>query len=555
MQIDRRTFTTGAVALAASGALGGRAAAQLAPMLSPQQRAAGAIEDYAEAHRRWFGLPGMTLSVTSPSGFSSVVNSGFANLDTEVPITADTLFQIGSISKSLTGALLHQFVSEDRLRLSDRITAILPHTPLPAGSPIEVQHLLDHVAGLPGDPPLFVRGGLWTAYAPGKHWHYSNTGYDLLGHLAEHVGGKPLAQLLAERLFRPMGMIRTRGAIQASDRLLYAQGYEPADLALPFVRRTPLKPAAWVNTTSAAGSTASTAADMMRYLQGLAAATRGEPGMGLAGKQALAYTGHGVPSDSPEMAYGNGLMHVGDKGRRYLHHTGGMVSFSSSFHVDTGNGVGAFASTNLSAFPEYRPRKVTIFAVQALTAAEAGQPLPDPPPLESPVKQPADYIGRYTGGARSFEIRGGSALTIASNGTTAALEPAGEDLFVTAHPDFRGFTVKFERSAKAVVAASWGPDTFVRDGATMKVPPSDPVLARYAGRYVNDSPWWPPVTVVERGGKLWLGTETPLTPIGKNLWRVGDESWSPERASFSDTMNGRPQTFIFSGTDFARQDV
>jgi len=555
MEIDRRTFTKGAVALAASTALGGRAAAQLAPGLSPQQRAVGAIEDYAEAHRRWFGLPGMTLSVSSPSGFSSVVNIGFANLNAQAPFTADTLIQIGSISKSLTSAVLHQFVSEGRLRLSDRITTILPDTPLPAGSPVEVQHLLDHVAGLPGDPALFVRGGLWAAYAPGKHWHYSNTGYDLLGHLAEHIGGKPLDRMLAERLFRPLGMIRSRGALKAADRLLYAQGYEPADLSIPFIRGTPLRPAAWVDSTSAAGSTASTAADMLRYLQGIAGAARGDGGMGLGPKPALAWVSHSVPSDSPEMRYGNGLMHVEDKGRRYIHHTGGMVSFSSSFHVDSGNGIGSFASTNLSAFPEYRPRKVTMFAVQALAAAESGQPIPDPPSLESPVKQPGDYVGRYADGSRSFEIRGGAALTIVSNGTTAALELAGEDLFVTSHPDFRDFTVKFERSNKAVVGASWGSESFVRDGATMHVPPSNPELARLAGHYYNDSPWWPPVVVVERGGKLWLGTETPLTPIGKNLWRVGDEIWSPERASFADVMNGKPQTFIYSGTEFARQDV
>ena len=53
---------------------------------------------------------------------------------------------------------------------------------------------------------------------PGAHWHYSNTGYDMLGKLAEHVGGKPLDQLLAERIFRPLGMSRSRGAIVGADR-------------------------------------------------------------------------------------------------------------------------------------------------------------------------------------------------------------------------------------------------------------------------------------------------------------------------------------------------
>ena len=61
--------------------------------------------------------------------------------------------------------------------------------------------------------------------------------------------------------------------------------------------------------------------------------------------------------------------------------------------------------------------------------------------------------------------------------------------------------------------------------------------------------------VVERGGKLWVGTETAMTPIGDNLWRVGEESWSPERASFANFIDGRPQTFIFSGEKFLRHDI
>jgi len=53
----------------------------------------------------------------------------------------------------------------------------------------------------------------------------------------------------------------------------------------------------------------------------------------------------------------------------------------------------------------------------------------------------------------------------------------------------------------------------------------------------------------------WLGTETPLTPVGDNLWRVGKKNWSPERASFTNFIDGRPQTLIFSGEKFLRHDV
>jgi CubicO group peptidase (beta-lactamase class C family) len=552
MLISRRAFTGGAL----SAALGSQLAAPALAQGSSRSAALAAIRAYGEAHIRHFGLPGMTLGMTAPDGFSTVMNFGFANRETRTPITADTLFQIGSISKSFTAALLHQFAAEGRFRLSDPIVALLPEAPLPKDSPIEVQHLLDHVAGIPGDAPLFVSGGLWTAYAPGAHWRYSNTGYELLGLLAQHVGGKPLDRLFTERLFMPLGMGRSRGAIVAADRLLYAQGYQAANDQVPYVRGNPLAPAAWVNTTTAAGSIASTAADMVYYLRTLASAAQGRGGMGLGPKEGLAYTGHSVPSDSPQMAYGNGLMHVSSGGRRYLHHTGGMVSFSSAFHVDTGNGVGAFASSSISAFAEYRPRDLTFFAVQALTAAADGKSLPAPPPLERPVAHAAEYVGTYSAGGRSFTVGGtASGLTLTSNGRGAALESVGGDMFRTLHPDFRKFTFLFDRSGGKAVSAAWGPDTFVRPGAAVRVPRSDPALARFTGTYVNDSPWWGTSVIVERGGQLWIGTETPLIQTGENSWRVGDERWSPDRASFANFVDGKPQTFVFSGVEFARQDV
>ena len=247
--------------------------------------------------------------------------------------------------------------------------------------------MLDHVAGLPGDAPLFPDGGLWTAYEPGAHWHYSNTAYDMLGKLAEHLGGKPLNRLLAERIFAPLGMRRSHGAIIGADRTLYAQGYEPADPTAPFAWGLPLAPTAWVDVTFGAGSVASTAEDMTRFLRFLASAAQGRGGLGLPPQLARNYATHAVSSDTPGMSYGNGLMHVGNAGRSYLHHTGGMVSFSSSFHVDVASGVGAFASSTISAFVEYRPRLLTRFAVDTLTDALAGKPLPAPPPLDPPLAQ------------------------------------------------------------------------------------------------------------------------------------------------------------------------
>jgi len=551
MLISRRAFTGGALSIALGGPLAAPALAQ-----DPKLAAAlAAIRAYGRAHLAHFGIPGLTLGVTTPGGFETVMNFGYANAEARTPITDDTLFQVGSISKLMNAAVLHQFVAEDRLRLTDRISDLLPELPLPAGNAISVQHLLDHVAGIPGDAPAFPEGGLWTAYAPGTHWHYSNTGYDILGKLIEHLGGKPLSRLLHDRLFVPLGMRRSRGAILFADRTLYAQGYEAAD-EMPFALGVPLAPAAWVDVTFAAGNVASTADDMNRLLRSLANAVQGRGGLDLPPAPARAYATHAVPSDTRGMTYGNGIMHVGGAGTRsYLHHTGGMVSFTSSFHIDTVSGVGAFASSTLDAFSEYRPRLLTQFAVDALTSASTGRALPPAPPLERPFAPAAAYLGTYKGPAGSFEVKIGNPLTIVAGGRSAPLQPWGGDIFRTTHPSFREFSLMFERRAGAVVAANWGAASYLRAGSVAQLPASDAALAKLAGRYVNDSPWLGMMHIVERGGRLWLGTEVPMARIGPNLWRVGSESWSPERASFANFIDGRPQTFVFSGEKFLRHDV
>jgi D-alanyl-D-alanine carboxypeptidase len=552
MDFSRRTFTTGALGFALGSQLPSPVFAQSNALLAA---AFAAIRAYGEAHRTYFGLPGMTLGLVTPGGDRTVFNFGFANADARSPITPDTLFQIGSISKVMVATLIHQFAAQGRLRLTDGVSDLLSGDPLPNGNRIQVQHLLDHVAGLPADAPMFPEGGLSVAYAPGAHWYYSNTGYEILGKIAEQLGRKPLGQLLQERIFTPLGMSRSRGAIIGADRTFYAQGYEAADPAAVYARGVPLEPAPWVDVTFGAGSVSSTADEMMPFLRWLADAALGKGGLGLSPEQGRVLVSHAVASATPGMTYGNGLMHVGEGGRAYLHHTGGMLSFSSAFHVDVASGVGAFASSTISAFAAYRPRTLTRFAVDAITNARASRPLPAPPPLAPTLRNAASYIGVYRGPNGMFEVRSGTPLTIIAGGRAAELQPFGDDLFRTLHPAFRDYSLLFERKANAIVGASWGSNSYSRHGTGGSSVPSDPTLEALAGRYICDNPWFGAATIVERGGKLWFGTETPLTKIGDNLWRAGEESWSPERASFENLLDGRPQTLVFSGEKFIRHDI
>src|SRR5256885_15818145 len=146
---------------------------------------------------------------------------------------------------------------------------------------------------------------------------------------------------------------------------------------------------------------------MTRFMRTLANAAQGRGGLSLPPGVAKAFVTHAVPSDTPGMSYGNGLMHVSNGPRAYLHHTGGMVSFSSSFHVDTASGVGAFASSTISAFAEYPPRMLTRFAVDALTNALAGKPPPPTPPLDVPLTNRVPDVRRYFGPPGSFPVARG----------------------------------------------------------------------------------------------------------------------------------------------------
>src|SRR6476661_5839097 len=127
MIISRRGFTAGALGAGVALQLPARAWAQGPAAVGP---AIAAIRAYGEAHLRKFGLPGMTLGLSAPGGFTRILNFGFANRDARTPITGSTLFQIGSITKVMTATLLHQYAAEGRFRLTDRMSDLLPTIPL-----------------------------------------------------------------------------------------------------------------------------------------------------------------------------------------------------------------------------------------------------------------------------------------------------------------------------------------------------------------------------------------------------------------------------------------
>src|SRR5215813_13144579 len=361
------------------------------------------LDEFITRHMRETGAPGMTLALANRDGLIRVSTYGYADTKAKARVEPETLFEIGSISKSFVSLALMQLRDEGKLDLNKPIVEYLPWLKINSKfAPVTTRHILSHTAGLPGAPLLLdaLLAELWTAYEPGKRFLYSNTGYNILGFLIEAIDKRPFAEAMRARMIEPLGMTASSPIIINDLRRLMAIGYEPLQEGKPFPVNGQLAEAQWLEVDIAAGSVASTPSDMAKYMRMLlnrGALPKGrlisEESFGLFTKPAIDSPYRGEPA-----SYGYGLWISDIGGHTRLRHTGGMVAFSSSIDVDLTGGIGAFASVNAN-LRGYRPVAVTKYAIELFNASLAGKPLPDapaPPPAPDEVKNAADYAGVYT---------------------------------------------------------------------------------------------------------------------------------------------------------------
>jgi hypothetical protein len=355
-------------------------------------------------------------------------------------------------------------------------------------------------------------------------------------------------------------MSATRPAILSRDRALYASPYGPLFIDRPHPRGGTLAPAPWVDVTHGAGSVASTGGDMALYLRWLLRAASGADAAPLLSKAGAARY-FAASADAPGWAkgarYGSGWAHVQVEGRPLLHHTGGMIGYSSSIHFDPAAGVGCFASSNVGGI-EYRPRQITAYACLRLRAALAGETAPTPPPAPPQPEGMADYAGRYldrAGAALVVAAREGG-LSATLQGRALRLEPGATDAFILSDPADGALPLVFRRDGKTIVGAWWGGTEYRSAGhAGAFALPTPPALQKLVGAYESDDPWRGSFHVVAQGPALTLEGLTPLTPLPDGGFRVGADDWSPERLYFDGEIGGVPTRATLSGADFLRRPL
>jgi CubicO group peptidase (beta-lactamase class C family) len=169
-------------------------------------------------------VPGAAIAVVKNGKTVKKQGYGVASVEFNVPVTAETVFEIGSITKQMTGAGILLLVEEGKINLDEKISVYLPNTP-EAWRNVTVRNLLTHTSGIKSYTAIGVgfeltkrlkRDDFIKALAQypldfetGSRYSYSNSGYNLLGFIIEAVSGKSYWDFMRERIFQKLGMTHT----------------------------------------------------------------------------------------------------------------------------------------------------------------------------------------------------------------------------------------------------------------------------------------------------------------------------------------------------------
>jgi len=588
--ISRRLFVTRGAEAALSAPLFWTAAARA---VMPRPPAATSVEkdldSYIVNYMAAMNAPGMTLGLADSSKTLRAAGYGFADVDKSVPVNEQHLFQIGSITKSFVALALLQMRDEGKLDLHTPVLDYLPQLPIDShfGS-ITILHLLTHTSGLPDNLGVFLSDAdarLVQGFKPGEHFHYCNAGFGILGLLAEKLDGRPWRDCVQVRIFAPLEMTDTVGVISTASRSRAAIGYQPFCDGQVYPRQGRLSPAPNLVMDDTAGCIVSTPGDMARYARMLLNHGQGPHGRILSEKGfTLMSTPYVKAPDLGETAsYGYGIGVDTLDGRKILRHTGGMIAFASSIHVDLDGGVAAFASIN--AMQGYRPTAVTEYAVRLLHAERYGKTMPVIPPIANPLEvgNAADYAGAFTNAdGRKLQFAAeGKQLFLMNEGKRIPLQHKGGDDFIsTVEGVFADYAFVFGRASADIAQSgtqsanppadsngesheepgpvhevSYGSDWRVNakySGPRSFAPPRE--YGALVGRYRSESPWGGDAFVYMLKGRLMLSGST-LRRIGGLLFRLGDEDWMPDTAEFLHVFEGKPRILRIAGMDFWRVEI
>ncbi|HKQ37226.1 MAG TPA: serine hydrolase domain-containing protein [Verrucomicrobiae bacterium] len=197
------------------------------------------LDRYLRAQMEEQHIPGLSMAVLRRGKPVRSQGYGYADIDRKVAITANTVFQLQSITKTFTATAVMMLVEDNKLSVEDKISKYLQGTP-PLWERITIRHLLTHTSGIKDfineptvdltkdiEPPDVIRSlqTLPLNFEPGERYAYSNTGYHLLGMIIEKITGDTWQNFLRARIFKLLKMKNTDVNSATCDLRNRALGY------------------------------------------------------------------------------------------------------------------------------------------------------------------------------------------------------------------------------------------------------------------------------------------------------------------------------------------
>ena len=201
------------------------------------------VDEFVRAEMARQKVPGVALAVVRNGEVLRAQGYGLANVEHQVPVRPETVFQSASLGKQFTATAVMLLVEAGKVGLGDPLTRYFPLAP-ETWRQITVQNLLTHTSGIPEyetggvidwqrdfseDSLAKVAFALKLEFPAGSRWSYSSTGYVLLGIIIHKASGEFYGDLLRERVFGPLGMSTTRIISEADIVPNRAAGYRLVD--------------------------------------------------------------------------------------------------------------------------------------------------------------------------------------------------------------------------------------------------------------------------------------------------------------------------------------
>lgn len=438
-------------------------AAAAAPDAADLSAALDTLVERLEAARVEHDIPGMAIGIVADGEPVLLRGFGTTSVDGGRPVDADTLFAIGSSTKSMTGVLCSMLVEDGRMSWDDPVRRYVPNFRLfdeEADAQVNVRDLLVHDLGVMRTDLLWYGGGaswdeILDAFATAEpvgdfrgSFNYQNIAYAAAGRAAASAAGAPSWDaVLEDRLLEPLGMEDAGTSIDMlrSDAAARGHARSDEDAAYQVVPPRPLP------IIGPAGAVNAHVRDMCRYLSFLLARGVAEDGTRLLSEEAVEALWNEYNEIAPGTGYGLGWMLRDHAGRRLVEHGGNIDRYAATMALLPDDGLGFVLLTNSSMSPLQGSSIPMVFDALLEARDGAGEAV-------ASTEDVAPMLGEYAAPFLGEDVM----VTALERDGGLALDVPGQMVFALDAPDdegmrsFRGFPIRvqFVRRNGDVVGAA-----------------------------------------------------------------------------------------------------